>query len=293
MSLTVDEDVYQAILDGNVEIIRQVHAILSERARKSQEEEERRERISAAAAEHGYILKEVRGTNHTKACSECGKDEWNLGEFYVFDAGNPRIPRYTNKYCLECAEMAFVFGQYNNDEEDNDDDDDDEEEEEEEEVEEAPHVPSQEEDGDDCVVAEVLSFHEVQERKRKAAEESGTMVDLVVDANHSSAAASASVFSPSSSKKPKPAPQAAAAVLQGVIALGRLRPELRLRLSACQMSQSEHAAQVGAPSMYSNIGNTAPFARESHRLNNTTESAPMRTLPSSSEVSVKKEPGTH
>ena len=61
------------------------------------------------------------------------------------------------------------------------------------------------------MVAEVLSFDEVQERKRKAAEASGMMVDLIEDANQSSGAAlgaggSGGVVSPPSKKnKPKPA----------------------------------------------------------------------------------------
>ena len=56
----------------------------------------------------------------------------------------------------------------------------------------------------------MLSFDEVQERKRKAAEASGMMVDLIEDANQSSGAAlgaggSGVVSPPSKKNKPKPA----------------------------------------------------------------------------------------
>ncbi|XRB05935.1 helicase ATP-binding domain-containing protein [Pycnococcus provasolii] len=71
-----------------------------------------------------------------------------------------------------------------------------------------PSVGADEGDDDDdaCVVAEVLSFDEVQERKRKAAEASGMMVDLI-DGNQSSAGAGGVGFVPPSSKKPKADPE--------------------------------------------------------------------------------------
>ena len=52
----------------------------------------------------------------------------------------------------------------------------------------------------------MLSFDEVQERKRKAAEASGMMVDLI-DGNQSSAGAGGVGFVPPSSKKPKADPE--------------------------------------------------------------------------------------
>lgn len=47
-----------------------------------------------------YEAKEVSG-NHRKPCSDCGKCNWELGDWYVYDKVNPWG---TDKFCLECAE---------------------------------------------------------------------------------------------------------------------------------------------------------------------------------------------
>lgn len=48
---------------------------------------------------------EVRG-NHTKPCSACGKDDWEVGEYYV---SYPSDPWGMDKYCVDCAEAHVGY----------------------------------------------------------------------------------------------------------------------------------------------------------------------------------------
>lgn len=56
--------------------------------------------------------------DHRKPCSECGKQEWLRGDWYVF---NSEKPVGTRKFCLDCAEDVEWDS---DDEEDGTDDDD-------------------------------------------------------------------------------------------------------------------------------------------------------------------------
>lgn len=47
-----------------------------------------------------YEVREVTGS-HRKPCSDCGKQSWSCGDYYVFDSSNPYG---TAKFCIECAE---------------------------------------------------------------------------------------------------------------------------------------------------------------------------------------------
>ena len=76
-------------------------------------------------------VKEVRG-NHSKGCDSCGKSDWSMGEWYVYDAANPWGG---DKYCLDCAEVEYA----GNDSSDEDEGEDEGEEGEEEEDDDQDH----------------------------------------------------------------------------------------------------------------------------------------------------------
>ena len=48
-------------------------------------------------------LLEVVGADSTP-CSDCGKSSWGYGEYYVYDA---QQPRGSDKFCLDCAHMKY------------------------------------------------------------------------------------------------------------------------------------------------------------------------------------------
>ena len=61
-----------------------------------------------------YQIREVSG-NHRKPCSDCGKNDWFRGDYYVFDAFQPYG---TDKYCLDCADNKEWGGSDDSDSED-------------------------------------------------------------------------------------------------------------------------------------------------------------------------------
>ncbi|KAL7574694.1 hypothetical protein ACA910_003037 [Epithemia clementina (nom. ined.)] len=86
-----------------------------------------------------FTIREVAG-NHRKPCSECGKNDWCDGDWYIHDASHPWD---TEKFCFDCAEGKNWGDDSSldddnddecddNDDDDNDNDDDDDDGEEEE-----------------------------------------------------------------------------------------------------------------------------------------------------------------
>ena len=72
------------------------------------EQEEKFEKVDEVQRHlpSGWAIREVSG-NHRKPCSDCGHSSWFPGEFYIYDAAQPWG---TDKYCLDCAEMKFLYG---------------------------------------------------------------------------------------------------------------------------------------------------------------------------------------
>mmetsp|Transcript_15411 Transcript_15411/g.17263 ORF Transcript_15411/g.17263 Transcript_15411/m.17263 type:complete len:167 (+) Transcript_15411:83-583(+) len=63
---------------------------------------------------NNFTIQKVSGT-HRKPCSECGSNEWDVGDWYVVDCIQPWG---TDKYCLDCADSKNWGGSSNDDDND-------------------------------------------------------------------------------------------------------------------------------------------------------------------------------